>query len=437
MAAPVYWESWLGPGCRSGAVAEHGEPFARACDARGSMQAALSYRPKAAPMTPVQRLGTTSMRPVLDGVRVIELAGIGPAPFCGMMLADHGAEVIRIDRPGGSDPLAQDQGRDVLLRSRRSITLDLKQPEAVEIVSRLAETADGLIEGFRPGVAERLGLGPDILMQRNPALVYGRMTGWGQEGPLSDMAGHDLNYISLNGCLGALGSEGEPPPPPLNLIGDYGGGGMMLAFGFVAALLAARQSGRGRVIDCSMAEGSAALMAGMWSLAHNGMWDEGRGRNLLDGGAPFYACYACADGKFVAVGAIETQFYARLIDALGLTGDPLFAAQHDQSRWPAMKARLAEIFASAPRAAWTDKLQLRDCCYTEVLTMAEAPTHAHNRARGSYLEADGRLQPHPAPRFGDTEVVVPTMWRRDSARSEILAEIGVADPDRVAVRQEP
>ncbi len=351
-----------------------------------------------------------------------------------MMLADHGADVIRIDRPGGSDPLAQDQGRDVLLRSRRSITLDLKRPEAVEIVARLAETADGLIEGFRPGVAERLGLGPDMLLRRNPALVYGRMTGWGQDGPLSDQAGHDLNYISLNGCLGALGAEGEPPPPPLNLIGDYGGGGMMLAFGFVAALLAARQSGEGRVIDCSMAEGSAALMAGMWSLTHNGMWDRGRGQNLLDGGAPFYACYACADGAFVAIGAIEAQFFARLIDALGLSGDPLFAVQHDQRQWPAMKARLAEIFASAPRAVWTEKLQSRDCCYTEVLTMVQAPTHAHNRARGSYLEADGRMQPHPAPRFADTAVVAPTMWRRDSARSDILAEIGVADPERATAQ---
>ena len=382
-------------------------------------------------MTGADRIDGGLMRPVLDGVRVIELAGIGPAPFCAMMLADHGAEVIRIDRPGGSDPLAQDQRRDVLLRSRRSITLDLKQPEAIEIVARLAETADGLIEGFRPGVAERLGLGPDTLMQRNPALVYGRMTGWGQDGPLSDKAGHDLNYISINGCLGALGADGTPPPPPLNLIGDYGGGGMMLAFGFVAALLAARQSGEGRVIDCSMAEGSAALMAGMWSLTHNGMWDKGRGQNLLDGGAPFYACYACADGGFVAIGAIEAQFYARLVQALGLDGDPLFAAQHDHSRWPAMKARLAEIFASAPRASWTERLLHRDCCYTEVLTMAEAPTHDHNRARGSYLEADGWMQPHPAPRFAGTGVVAPRMWQRDSDRMEILAEIGVADPDRV------
>jgi len=386
-------------------------------------------------MTRADRIAGDLMRPVLDGVRVIELAGIGPAPFCAMMLADHGAEVIRIDRPGGSDPLAQDPRRDVLLRSRRSITLDLKQPEAVEIVARLAEAADGLIEGFRPGVAERLGLGPDILMQRNPALVYGRMTGWGQHGPLSDQAGHDLNYISLSGCLAALGPEGAPPPPPLNLIGDYGGGGMMLAFGFVSALLAARQSGAGRIIDCSMAEGAAALMAGMWSLTHNGLWDKGRGQNLLDGGAPFYACYACADGGFVAIGAIEAQFYARLVDALDLGGDPLFAAQHDQQQWPAMKTRLTEIFASAPRAVWTDRLQHRDCCYSEVLTMGEAAVHPHNRARGSYVEAGGWMQPHPAPRFAATSVVTPRMWQRDSDRAEILAEIGARDPDRVAAEQ--
>lgn len=370
----------------------------------------------------------------LQGIRIIEFAGIGPGPFCGMMLADHGAEVIRIDRPGGSDPLAQDQRRDVLLRSRRSITLDLKQPEAVEIVARLAETADGLIEGFRPGVAERIGLGPEVVMRRNPALVYGRMTGWGQDGPLSDKAGHDLNYIAINGCLAALGAEGEPPPPPLNLIGDYGGGGMMLAFGFVAALLAARQSGEGRIIDCSMAEGSAALMAGMWSLTHNAMWEGGRGQNLLDGGAPFYACYTCADGRFVAIGAIEAQFYARLVDALDLAGDPLFAAQHDQPQWPAMKARLTMIFASAPRVTWTGRLQHRDCCYSEVLTMGEAPGHDHNRARGSYVEADGWMQPHPAPRFAGTRVVAPRMWQRDSDRMEILAEIGAVDPDRVAAQ---
>ena len=376
------------------------------------------------------------MRPVLEGVRVIELAGIGPAPFCGMMLADHGAEVIRIDRPGGSDPLSQDQGRDVLLRSRGSITRDLTRPVGVVFVAGWVETADGLIVGFRPGVAERLGIGPDVLMARNPALVYGRMTGWGQDGPLADKAGHDLNYISISGCLAALGAEDQPPIPPLNLIGDYGGGGMMLAFGFVSALLAARRSGAGRVIDCSMADGAAALMAGMWSLRHNGMWGHGRGRNLLDGGAPFYACYACADGRFIAIGAIEAQFYARLVDALGLAGDPLFVAQHDQSQWPAMKARLAGIFASGPRATWTARLQQRDCCYSEVLTMDDAPAHEHSRARGSYVEADGWTQPRPAPRFADTDIVAPKMWRRDSDRAAILAEIGAVDPDRVAAGQE-
>lgn len=361
---------------------------------------------------------------------MIELAGIGPAPFCGMMLADHGAEVIRIDRPGGSDPLSQDQGRDVLLRSRRSITLDLKKPESVEIVARLAETADGLIEGFRPGVAERLGLGPDVLMARNPALVYARMTGWGQDGPLADKAGHDLNYISISGYLAALGSEGQPPAPPLNLIGDYGGGGMMLAFGFVAALLATRQSGAGRVIDCNMADGSAALMAAMWSLRHNGHWGGGRGENLLDGGAPFYACYACADGLLVAVGAMEAQFYARLIAGLGLQDDRLFAAQHDKSNWPAMKARLASVFASAPRAVWTGRLQPLDCGYSEVLTMTEAPSHEHNRVRDSYWNVGGWMQPRTAPRYAETRIVSPRMWEPDSHRAEILEELGMPDPDR-------
>ena len=377
-------------------------------------------------MSGAQSIDCHLKQPVLDGVRVIELAGIGPAPFCGMMLADHGAEVIRIDRPGAN---VEEQQCDVLLRSRRSITLDLKSPESIEIVARLAETADGLIEGFRPGVAERLGLGPETLMQRNPALVYGRMTGWGQEGPLSHTAGHDLNYISINGCLAALGQDGKPPMPPLNLIGDYGGGGMMLAFGFVSALLAARQSGHGRVIDCSMAEGSAALMAGMWSLKHNAMWEKEPGQNLLDGGAPFYSSYACADGKLIAIGAIEAQFYARFIEALELGDDPLFAAQLDQENWPKMKVRLGEIFSSAPREAWTALLQHRDCCYTEVVTMAEAPEHNHNRARGSYVESGGWMQPHPAPRFGETKVVLPKMWQRDADRENILAEVGMTDPD--------
>ncbi|WP_232844133.1 CaiB/BaiF CoA transferase family protein [Allopontixanthobacter sediminis] len=372
------------------------------------------------------------MRPPLQGVRVIELAGIGPAPFCGMMLADHGADVIRIDRPGGSDPMGQDQRRDILLRSRRSITLDLKQPESIEIVSRLIETADGLIEGFRPGVAERLGLGPDVLMKRNPALVYGRMTGWGQAGPLSDKAGHDLNYISLSGCLAAIGPEGQPPLPPLNLIGDYGGGGMMLAFGFVTALLAARQSGEGRIIDCSMVDGAAALMAGMWSLKHNGTWEAARGQNLLDGGAPFYACYACADGAFVAIAAIENKFFSRLLEALDLGNDQLFADQYDQSNWPGMKSRLSDVFSSAPREFWTEKLLERDCCFSEVLTMDEALANDHNRARDSYLEGDGYVQPRPAPRFVATETITPKMWKRDSDREAILREAGVDATGKLA-----
>jgi alpha-methylacyl-CoA racemase len=373
--------------------------------------------------------GANLMHPPLHGVRIIELAGIGPAPFCGMMLADHGAEVIRIDRPGGSDPLALDQRRDVLLRSRRSITLDLKKPESVEIVARLVATADAMIEGFRPGVAERLGLGPEIMMQRNPALVYARMTGWGQDGPLSDKAGHDINYIALSGCLAAIGPEDRPPVPPLNLIGDYGGGGMMLAFGLVSAVLAARQTGQGRIMDCSMAEGAGVMMAGMWSLKHNGLGAAARGHNLLDGGAPFYGTYACSDNGFIAVGAIEGKFFGNLLTALGLADDPLFADQHDAARWPAMKARLTEVFSRSPRAHWTALLQHRDCCYNEVLTMDEVLGHDHIRARGSYVEAGGFVQPHAAPRFSDTSEVTPVMWQPDSDRAAILKEIGFADPD--------
>ena len=383
-------------------------------------------------------MSAVPMKPPLDGVRVIELAGIGPAPFCAMMLADHGAEVIRIDRPDGTDPLKQDQSRDVLLRSRRSITLDLKDPDSVEIVTRLVETADCLIEGFRPGVAERLGLGPYELIERNPRLVYARMTGWGQTGPLSAKAGHDINYLAQTGVLGSIGEEGQPPEPPLNLIADFGGGGMMLAFAIVSAILAARETGDGRVIDCSMAEGAGALMAGIWSLKHNGHWDAPRGHNLLDGGAPFYACYACADGRHVAIGAIEHKFYASLIEALGLADDPLFADQFDKSSWPAMKARFAELFASETRDTWTERLRHRDCCYSEVLTMEEALANQHAQARGSFVTSGGWVQPRPAPRFENTRSVEPTMWQRDSARAEILHETGMTSeaPAEAKARQD-
>lgn len=364
-------------------------------------------------------------RPVLEGVRIIELAAIGPAPFCGMMLADHGAEVIRIDRPGGSDPLAQDQRRDVLLRNRKSITLDLKDPASVEIVLRLAETADGLIEGFRPGVTERLGLGPEALMQRNPALIYGRMTGWGQTGEYAQRAGHDINYLSLNGCLSLLGKVGEPPQPPLNLIADYGGGGMMLAFGMVSALLAAKSTGRGRVIDCNMSEGSATLMAAMWSLRHNGMWGADRGRNLLDGGAPFYGCYETKDGKYIAIGAVEAQFYARLLDRLGLANHPLFADQLHQPSWPAMKDKLVEIFLTKSRQQWGEIFEDTDCCFTEVLTMEEAQQHPHNRSRNLLWQVDQYVQPKSSPQYGDTDKVPSMMWSENSHRSQIMKELSL------------
>ena len=378
---------------------------------------------------------TELMRPPLDGVRVIELAGIGPGPFCAMMLADHGAEVIRIDRPGGSDPVSQDESKDVLLRSRRSITLDLKNPASIEILLSLVDTADGLIEGFRPGVVERLGLGPETILERNPALVYGRMTGWGQDGPLAHLAGHDLNYLALTGCLAAIGPADQPPTPPLNLIGDYGGGGMLLAFGFTAALLAARSTGRGSVIDCNMLDGAAAMMAGIWSLRHNDLWQGARGQNLLDGGAPFYRCFECSDGKFVAVGAIENIFYGRLIEALGLLDEPLFANQHDRTKWPAMSERLEAIFRSRRREQWTVLLQDLDCCYSEVLTLDEVPQHPQNVERGSYVAVDGLNQPRPAPRFLGASTVSATMWRRDSHRNEILSELGYDRASIAALRK--
>lgn len=375
------------------------------------------------PMNEGQITAESLQRPVLDNIRIIELAAIGPAPFCAMMLADHGAEVIRIDRPGGSDPLAQDQRRDVMLRSRKSITLDLKDPASIDIVLRLVDGADGLIEGFRPGVAERLGLGPDLLMKRNPALVYGRMTGWGQSGNFALRAGHDINYLSLNGCLSLLGQEGQPPQPPLNLIGDYGGGGMMLAFGMVSALLAAKTTGQGRIIDCNMSDGSSTLMSAMWSLRHNGMWGAERGKNLLDGGAPFYGCYETQDGKYVAIGAVEYQFYQRFIDHMGLGDDPLFSDQLCQSNWPAMKGKLAQIFLTKSRSDWVQIFADTDCCFTEVLTMEEAQHHPHNAARDLFWQVDQYVQPKPSPQFLNTQNVAATMWCENSHRDEILRKI--------------
>ena len=355
----------------------------------------------------------------LAGVRIIEMAGIGPAPFAGMMLADHGAEVIRVDRPGPQPP------EPVLGRSRRSIIVNLKTEEGVAVVRALARTADGLIEGFRPGVMERLGLGPDVLLADNPRLVYGRMTGWGQDGPYAHAAGHDINYIALAGALHAYGRAGGPPTPPINMIGDFGGGGMLLAFAMVAAILHARQGGSGQVIDCAMTEGAALLMGMIWGLFGLGAWRDERGVNLLDTGAHFYETYACADGKFIAVGAIEPQFYAELRRLAGLADDPAFDAQMDQARWPELKARLAEVFRRKTQAEWCALMEGTDACFAPVLSLAEAPAHPHNRHRGAFAEVGGMIHPMPAPRYSLTRPDPPRPAPHPGADTDsILASLG-------------
>lgn len=337
----------------------------------------------------------------LAGVRVIEIAGIGPGPFCAMMLADMGADVVRVDRAdrvNGGDPAAPPA--DVMNRGRRSIGLDLKSPDGVETLLRLVEGADVLIEGFRPGVTERLGIGPDDCAARNPGLVYGRMTGWGQDGPYAPRAGHDINYIALSGVLDSIGREGEAPVPPLNLVGDFGGGGMLLAFGVVCAVLEARGSGQGQVVDAAMVEGAAVLSTFIHGMRAMGIWSDERGTNMLDTGAHYYDVYETSDAKFVSLGSIEPQFYVQLLDALDLTEDEL--PQNDKRRWPELKAKVAEIISTRTRDEWCDVMEGTDICFAPVLSMSEAPEHPHNIARRTFVEADGVLQPAPAPRFSRT-----------------------------------
>lgn len=338
----------------------------------------------------------------LAGIRVIEMVGLGPCPFAAMMLADMGAEVIRIDRkpvPGAASPFPMLGTKfDVMARGRRSLALDLKQPEAREVMLQLVEQADVLLEGFRPGVMERLGLGPDVCQARNAKLVYGRITGWGQTGPLAKAAGHDINYIALSGMLHAMGRADAPPAPPLNLVGDFGGGAMMLAFGVVCAVLEARTSGQGQVVDAAMVEGSALLGAMIYGFRAFGSWSDQRGANLLDGGAHFYDNYACADGKFISIGAIEPQFYALLLRLCEIH-DPAFDAQMDAAQWPQLKLNIAAIFKTKSQQEWCALMEGSEVCFAPVLDMAEAPQHPHNLARGSFLELDGVTQPAPAPRF--------------------------------------
>ncbi len=344
----------------------------------------------------------------LSGYRIIELAGIGPGPFAAMMLADMGAEVVRVERAQAvRGPAPAVAHFDVMLRGRRNIALDLKHPDGVRTLLELVDRADGLIEGFRPGVMERLGVGPDTCLARNPKLVFGRMTGWGQTGPYAHAAGHDINYISLAGALAHFGRAGDAPVPPLNMVGDFGGGGMFLAFGVVCALLEAQRSGEGQVVDAAMVDGSAVLMTMFWAFKSIGMFNEReRGVNLLDSGAHFYDVFQCADGEYVSIGSIEPQFYAELLRLTGLSDDHEFAAQMDASQWPKLKDRLAEVFRSKTRVEWCAVMEGTDVCFAPVLTMSDAAEHPHNVERQTFVDIAGVTQPAPAPRFSRTAAEV-------------------------------
>ena len=378
------------------------------------------------------------MKPIgpLRGVRMLEIASIGPGPFCAMVLSDLGAEVIRIDRLDRVPPEGEaTTNNDVLARGRRSIAVDLKKPEGVELVLKMAEKADALIEGFRPGVMERLGLGPDVVTARNPRIVYGRMTGWGQTGPLAHAAGHDINYIALTGALHHIGRRGGPPVPPLNLVGDFGGGGMLLALGVVAALFEREASGKGQVVDAAMVDGASLLMAGFHAGIQTGRLNDERGTNLVDSGAPFYDAYECADGKYVAVGAIEPQFYRELLERVGIDPQQL-PDQMDQSRWPQMKETMAAVFKTKTRDEWASLLEGTDACFAPVLSIREAYEHPHNRARSTFIEVGGITQPAPAPRFSRT----PGQVQRPPAvpgehTEEVLREWGFAANDVAELRQ--
>ena len=364
----------------------------------------------------------------LTGYRIIEIAGIGPGPFAAMLLADMGAEVVRVERAAAvRGPLPDGAHFDILLRGRRNVAIDLKQPEGVEALLSLVESADALIEGFRPGVMERLGVGPDVCLARNPKLVFGRMTGWGQEGPYSQAAGHDINYIALAGALAHFGRAGEAPVPPLNMVGDFGGGGMFLAYGVVCALLESQRSGQGQVVDTAMVDGAAVLMSMFWAFKSIGMFDENaRGTNLLDTGAHFYDVYRCSDDNYISLGSIEPQFYAELLRLTGLDTDEQFAKQMDKAEWPDLKARLTEVFASKSRAEWCEMMEATDVCFAPVLTMSEAADHPHNVERSTFIDVAGTKQPAPAPRFSRTTPVVSMPPAFPGAHTrEVLADWGV------------
>lgn len=364
----------------------------------------------------------------LAGVRIIEMAGIGPGPFCGMMLSDMGAEVIRVDRKSTVD-LGVEMPRqfNVLNRGRRSIALDLKTLEGIAAVKRIATKCDALIEGFRPGVMERLGLGPDELLRGNSRLVYGRITGWGQTGPVASAAGHDINYISLTGMLHAIGRSG-PPSPPLNLVGDFGGGAMYLAFGVVCALLEARSSGKGQVVDAAMVDGAASLGAAIFGLRAAGIWNENRADNILNSGAPWYDVYETADGKYISIGSIEERFFNLLLEKLDLRAPEL--RNRDRSNWPRLRTVLTDAFRTRTRADWCKLMEGSDICFAPVLTMDEAPVHAHMQDRGVFCEIDGVVQPGPAPRFSRTKPEIESAPAVIGEHTdEILAEFGFSDEE--------
>lgn len=340
----------------------------------------------------------------LKGVKCVEVGGIGPAPFCGMMLSDMGADIIRIERKGYKPPI--EPKYDTMLRGRRAILgIDMKKPEGVQAVLKLAGRADILYEGFRSGVMEQLGLGPEACMEQNPKLVYGRVTGWGQDGPLSKTAGHDINYIALTGALHAIGQPGEKPVPPINLLGDWAGGGMLLAFGMVCALLEGKKSGQGQVVDTAMVDGVALLMATTYGLLSAGHWKDERGKNLLDGGAHFYDTYETADGKYISIGSIESKFYALLLKYTGLSG-PDFEAQMDRKRWPELKEKIAAVFKTKTRDEWCEIMEGTDTCFAPVLSLRDAVRHPHNVARNTFVEVQGVTQPGPAPRFSRTRAEI-------------------------------
>ena len=370
----------------------------------------------------------------LAGIRVIEVGGIGPGPFAGMLLADLGAEVIRVDRPvGGVDRDAH----AVLLRGRRSLLIDLKDERGQEVVRRLVDSADVLIEGFRPGVMERLGLGPDELLARNPRLVYGRMTGWGQTGPYARLAGHDINYIATAGALKPTAAPDLTPVAPLNMLGDFGGGGMLLVSGVLAALLHARETGHGQVVDAAIVDGTAALTAMLHSMRNSGLWSAPRGENLFDGGAPFYGVYRTADDEWLAVGAIEPQFYAELLAGLGLSDELRETPQHASESWPRVRERFAEVIAARTKADWLHIFDGRDACVSEVVDPGDVATQPHLAARGTYVVVDGALQPAPAPRFSLTDLATPEPAPTPGAdTAAVLRELGL-DPDHYEAVLEP